>query len=163
MVAMVLPQSSCQHRCDINVQAKWWWKCRILDWGKYLTRSLCWKRDFDFDWKIFWDTSFTDLMVGFPSLCLHSLLTTTENVHLPTHAYARQTLCLCEHQICSAMGRVHNCWNYMAKMEPDRRCLTSSWYNVSSLAESFIFRWSQPCLFGYIYVRMRSPCFETEF
>ena len=41
-------------------------KCRIQDWGKYLTWSLCWKSDFD--WKIFWDTtSLTDLTAGSPS------------------------------------------------------------------------------------------------
>ena len=35
MAAMVLPHSYCQHHCHVNVQAKWWWKCQIQDWGKY--------------------------------------------------------------------------------------------------------------------------------
>ena len=119
---MVLPHSYCRHRCDTNVQAKWWWKCRIQDWGKYLTRSPCWKRHFNFDWKIFCDTtSLTDLKAGFPSDCAcirHWLW--PKNVHLPMHAYAQhswQRPCLREHPNLFRHGPCAFCWQKWSLMD----------------------------------------------
>ena len=51
----------------------------------------------------------------------------------------------------------------MATMKADGRRPTSSWRNVSSLSESFIFTWSQLRLLGYTYVKMRSPCLKLNF
>ena len=61
------------------------------------------------------------------------------------------------------MGRVHNRRCSVAKMKPDGRRLTFSRRNVSSLAESSIFRWSQPLLLGYTYIYDEVTVFETEF
>ena len=58
-------------------------------------------------------------------------------------------------------GRIFLDFTRTAK--PDGRRLTSFWCNVSSLTESFISRWSQPRLLGYIYVRMRSQGLKLNF
>ena len=74
----------------------------------------------------------------------------------PMHGNPGRGLACTSTQISSAIGRVHNCWSFVAKIKPDGRWLTSSWSKVSSLAESSIFRWSQLRLLGYTYVRVRS-------
>ena len=69
VAARVLPQSYCQHRCHVNVQAKQWWKCQIQDCKVSIKHRVSAERvTWTFDWKILWDTtSLTDLTAGFPS------------------------------------------------------------------------------------------------
>ena len=52
----------------------------------------------------------------------------------------------------------------VGKMKPDGHSFdVSSWRDVSSLAESLIWRWTQPRLPGYTYVRKRSQCLKLNF
>ena len=77
--------------------------------------------------------------------------------HLPMQGLSQQVIpCFHEHPNLFCHGPV-------CIMKPGGRHLMFSWCNISSLAESFIFRWSQLRLLGYTHVRMRSQCLKLHF
>ena len=90
-------------------------------------------------------------MTGTPRLPTHGLCTATPADALLARApksVPPWAVCIIVSVLC------------MATMKPDGRRPTSSRRNVSSLSKSFIFRWSQPRLLGYTYVKMMSPCLK---